>query len=115
MKKIAALVVAAGSSSRMSIKQIPRDETLRYQLDNAVDFKDTSHKLDPPLGIKQLLPWGSTTLLGHAIDQALAARVEEVVVVLGARYAFIEPTIRDKNVKILYHESWENGVLEAGD
>ena len=109
MKKIAALVVAAGSSSRMGSKQEPQDKSVNYKPENT-SLPDKSKAIKSYGGIKQLLPWGDTTLLGHAIDQALAANVEEVVVVLGARYAFIEPSIRDKNVKVLHHESWENGL-----
>ncbi|MBG7631334.1 MAG: NTP transferase domain-containing protein, partial [Bacteroidetes bacterium] len=35
-------------------------------------------------GIKQLLPWKNTTLLGNAIEQGLNSNVNLVYVVLGA-------------------------------
>ena len=36
-------------------------------------------------GIKQLLPWKDSTLLGHAITQSLQSSTNEIYVVLGAK------------------------------
>ena len=54
---------------------------------------------------KALLPWGASTLLGHAVAQARAAGAHEIVVVLG-------PATRDVSVpgcRVTYNPSPETG------
>lgn len=60
--------------------------------------------------IKQLLPWGNTTLAGHAIEQALNSEASEVYVVLGAHYEQIKKEIGNFPVTIIKNENWESGM-----
>lgn len=59
---------------------------------------------------KQLLKWGSNTLLTHAIKQALATKVKQVVVVLGSNYSLIQPQISTYPITVLKNEEWEQGI-----
>jgi len=60
--------------------------------------------------IKQLLPWKKTTLIGHAIEQALFSKAEEVYVVLGANNELISKEIDKENVIILINKNWALGM-----
>lgn len=60
--------------------------------------------------IKQLLPWKQTTLIGHAIEQALFSEAEEVYVVLGANNELISKEINKENVIILINKNWALGM-----
>lgn len=59
---------------------------------------------------KQLLKWGNSTLLGHAIETAEQLNPSEIIVVLGAYYDKIKGEIDHNPIKILKHENWENGL-----
>jgi molybdenum cofactor cytidylyltransferase len=59
---------------------------------------------------KQLLPWGETTLLGNAIEQALLIPDAEVFVVLGAYRQSIQKEISKYPLSIIVHEHWSHGV-----
>ncbi|SHJ00459.1 molybdenum cofactor cytidylyltransferase [Arenibacter nanhaiticus] len=61
-------------------------------------------------GIKQLLPWGKTTLLGNAIDSAKNSKGCKVFVVLGAFADEITPKIDGKEVTFLYNKDWKLGL-----
>ncbi len=66
---------------------------------------------------KQLLPFQQTTLLGHAAEQALAAGLSPVVVVLGAYAAQCEAVLTHLPVERVLHAQWEQGMgssLKAG-
>lgn len=67
---------------------------------------------------KQLLRWQGETLLERAIRIAVEAEVaERIVVVLGANYPIIKPTLRDISAELIYHPQWEKGMsssLQAG-
>ena len=58
--------------------------------------------------IKQLLPWGKTNLLGHAIEQAKNI-TEHVYVVLGANASVIKTTI-DKEIVTILNPDWQHGM-----
>ncbi|MCL6265940.1 nucleotidyltransferase family protein [Flagellimonas myxillae] len=58
--------------------------------------------------IKQLLPWGDTNLLEHAIAQARPIS-EEVYVVLGANADTIIESI-SKEVKTILNPNWKSGM-----
>jgi molybdenum cofactor cytidylyltransferase len=77
--KIAQLILAAGSSSRMG---------------------------EP----KQVLPWHSTTLIGHAIHRALLIKETSVYVVLGAHYDVVYKEICHFPVTILKNAEWQSGM-----
>ena len=59
---------------------------------------------------KQLLPWGKTTLLGHAVTQALRSDAEEAFVVLGAHETLIKKEMAQHPVTVLKNENWEAGL-----
>jgi molybdenum cofactor cytidylyltransferase len=61
-------------------------------------------------GIKQLLPWKKTTLLGNAIEQALKSKATQVYVVLGANANKIAPTIAHYNIQNIENKDWKNGL-----
>ena len=61
-------------------------------------------------GIKQLLPWKNTTLLGNAIEQAIQSKVNTVVVVLGANANQIKPTLADYSIQTIENKNWKNGL-----
>ncbi|WP_271766907.1 nucleotidyltransferase family protein [Aquimarina algiphila] len=77
--KIAHVILAAGSSSRMG---------------------------EP----KQLLVWGETTLIGHAIQQGMMLENVKTYVVLGAYYDQIYPTVKEFPISILKNENWQLGM-----
>ena len=60
--------------------------------------------------IKQLLPWRSTSLLGHTIDQAQKSTASKTIVVLGANAIKIRTQITKHNLDILINEQWEEGM-----
>lgn len=59
---------------------------------------------------KQLLPWGNTTLLGHSIRIANAARKGQVTVVLGANADFIKSNISMAEVNCAINPNWKSGL-----
>jgi molybdenum cofactor cytidylyltransferase len=61
-------------------------------------------------GIKQLLPWKNTTLLGNAIEQAVESKGNAIYVVLGANSNKISPTIEHYKVSIIENKNWKNGI-----
>jgi len=61
-------------------------------------------------GIKQLLHWKDTTLLGFAIKQALASESDAVFVVLGAnKEAILASVDTDQTTKIM-NDDWVHGM-----
>lgn len=60
--------------------------------------------------VKQLLPWGGSTLLEHAIKQALQANSQHVYVVVGANLTEVEPRLKSYPITILYNKNWAQGV-----
>ncbi|NDP27578.1 MAG: nucleotidyltransferase family protein [Flavobacterium sp.] len=61
-------------------------------------------------GIKQLLPWKNTTLLGNTIEQAIQSKVNDIFVVLGANANQIAPAITHYKVQIIENKNWKNGL-----
>ncbi|NMH88711.1 nucleotidyltransferase family protein [Flavivirga algicola] len=59
---------------------------------------------------KQLLAWGNTTLLGHAIQTALKTNSNDIFVVLGANYPAISDQISKLPVTIIQNKNWELGL-----
>jgi molybdenum cofactor cytidylyltransferase len=60
--------------------------------------------------LKQLLPFGNTTLLGHAIQHAQQAAFERLVVVLGAEAGRVHEAIRPLSVDTVVNENWQAGM-----
>ena len=61
-------------------------------------------------GIKQLLPWKKTSLLGNTIEHALNSNVNEVYVVLGANSEKIKESIAKYPVQIIKNNNWKKGM-----
>ena len=58
---------------------------------------------------KQLLDWGSVTLIENQIRTLLKTK-ENTYVVLGAYYNEIFNVIKKYPIKIFYHKNWKNGM-----
>ena len=80
MKKVAAIVLAAGASTRMEGQ------------------------------IKQLLPWKKSTLLEHTINEAILSNADVVFVVLGANIESIRSELNPLNYKIIENKDWNLGL-----
>lgn len=59
---------------------------------------------------KQLLPWGETTLLEHALFQVKHAKVDDVFLVLGANYEEILSKVDTRRAHVLNHANWQQGM-----
>ncbi|MEW7279702.1 nucleotidyltransferase family protein [Aquimarina sp. 2201CG1-2-11] len=59
---------------------------------------------------KQLLPWRSTTLIGHAIEQSLHLDTVKTYVILGAYYNEIYNQIKVFPVEIIKNKDWQLGM-----
>lgn len=77
--KVGAVVLAAGSSSRMQ-------------------------------GIKQLLPWKESTMIGHVIDQLKRSDASHVFLVLGAYHSEILSKIDTENITVVINKNWALGM-----
>jgi len=65
---------------------------------------------------KQLLPWGTTTLLGHAVDVALASAADAIVVVLGCQADTIRGQVGNlshRSVRVAVNEDWPTGLASS--
>jgi molybdenum cofactor cytidylyltransferase len=58
---------------------------------------------------KQLIQWKGKTLLEHVVDTALAASVQEIVVVLGHQAEAARAVLADRPVRVVVNEDWESG------
>lgn len=58
---------------------------------------------------KQLLAWQDDTLLNHSISQAIDSQASELLVVLGANYESIVPTL-PVSINHIYNKNWEIGM-----
>ncbi|MFT4661698.1 MAG: molybdenum cofactor cytidylyltransferase [Patiriisocius sp.] len=59
---------------------------------------------------KQLLPWKSTTLLNHCINEVIQADIIETAVILGSNHEEIQSTIKPSTIHCIYNTNWENGM-----
>lgn len=59
---------------------------------------------------KQLLTFGRTTLVQHAIEQAVGAGFDRVAVVVGAHAPEIIDVISDLSVDVVRNDAWETGM-----
>lgn len=60
--------------------------------------------------LKQLLPWGETTLLGNAINMATASEADIVCVVLGAEANNIQSNIKSSKIEWILNKNWKEGM-----
>lgn len=59
---------------------------------------------------KQLLPWGDTTLLGHALEQALHTPLNRKYLLLGARAQHIMEEVDITGFIPLINPDWQEGM-----
>lgn len=59
---------------------------------------------------KQLLKWGNSTIIGHAIEVAQELNIANYYVVLGANYQEINSEIEHYPIQILKNEDWKLGL-----
>src|SRR4051812_32295917 len=62
---------------------------------------------------KQLLHFNNKTLLQHAIDEAIDAGAEPVIVVSGANADEISKDINQEQVQIVLNERWQEGMASS--
>src|SRR5690348_14660985 len=60
--------------------------------------------------LKQLLPYRGRTLIQHAVDQALKASFDPVVVVVGAESAAVRSALATLKTAIVENPSWQSGM-----
>ena len=60
--------------------------------------------------LKQLLDWGGVTLLAHVTDEALAAGLAPVIVVLGCGAEDARVALGDRPVQAVMNWRWEEGL-----
>ena len=60
--------------------------------------------------IKQLLPYRSSTLIRHAIEQAREARFAPLIVVLGSKSAEVRENIAGLPIEITENSEWQLGM-----
>ncbi len=62
---------------------------------------------------KQNVVYNGNTLLQNTINAALATDCEKIMVVLGANYELILPTIEHFNINILPNKNWQEGMASS--
>jgi len=59
--------------------------------------------------LKQMLSWGSGTLLSQVVDTALASQADPVVVLLGSQAAACRSALGERPVTVVVNRDWERG------
>lgn len=62
---------------------------------------------------KQLLKYNDTNFIQHAIDEALAAGPQKVLVVLGSEAEKISEQLNKRQANVLYNKNWEEGIASS--
>jgi molybdenum cofactor cytidylyltransferase len=62
---------------------------------------------------KQSLLYKQATLLEHSIRAALESMAGQVILVLGAGAAAIQPGIEDKRLSVVINEQWQEGIASS--
>ena len=62
---------------------------------------------------KQLLPFGDRTILERVVDTLLAARMEEIIVVLGHLADRVRTVLGDRRVRTVVNETYQQGMLSS--
>jgi molybdenum cofactor cytidylyltransferase len=61
-------------------------------------------------GIKQLLPWKGTNLIGHALNEAEHSAAHSCFVVLGSKANEIKDTLQTQRTEIIVNTNWSYGL-----
>jgi len=62
---------------------------------------------------KQLLPLGEKTFVEHCVDQLLASRIDEVIVVTGHREAEVRRAVGNRSVKFAHNAHYHSGMTSS--
>lgn len=62
---------------------------------------------------KQLLPFGESTIVETVVDNMLAAKFDEVIVVLGHRAVEIEKQLGTRPLKTVFNPDYRDGMLTS--
>ena len=62
---------------------------------------------------KQLLPFGESTIVETVVDNMLAAKFDEVIVVLGHRATEIEKLLGTRLIKTVFNPDYRDGMLTS--
>lgn len=62
---------------------------------------------------KQLLKFGSTSLIRKLADEALASRAGDVIVVVGAEAQLMSTELKDLDLTIVENRNWESGLSSS--
>ena len=62
---------------------------------------------------KQLLPYEGTTLLQHAVQQAVDATLKPIVIVVGANANILNIEIEESQANIVMNVTWEEGMASS--
>jgi len=63
--------------------------------------------------LKQLLPLGDKALVEHCVDNLLASKVDDVVVVTGHRESEVRQAIGSRSVTIVHNGDYRNGMASS--
>ena len=63
--------------------------------------------------LKQVLPLGDKTLVEHCVDNLLASKVDEVIVVTGHREFEVRAAIGNRPVKIVHNADYQRGMASS--
>jgi molybdenum cofactor cytidylyltransferase len=81
--------------------------TSSYKIAGLLIAAGSSKRMGKP---KQLLPWGDTILLEHAIAQLKASKINKLFVVLGANFNLISSKINSEGIHIVKNKNWQMGM-----
>ncbi|HIC88736.1 MAG TPA: putative selenium-dependent hydroxylase accessory protein YqeC [Anaerolineae bacterium] len=59
--------------------------------------------------VKQLLPWGGNTLVGHVVARAQGANLTPIVVVTGRAMDRVQAAVAPRRVHIVHNPHWRHG------
>ena len=62
---------------------------------------------------KLLLPFGSTTVIGHIVDQLLDSAIDQIIVVVGHEPDRITEELSDRPVEIVTNPDYKTGMLSS--
>jgi molybdenum cofactor cytidylyltransferase len=62
---------------------------------------------------KQLLPWGESTFLGHAVLAAQGSACTKLMVVVGAHQDLVEREVRDRRIEVVRNPDWAQGIATS--
>jgi len=63
--------------------------------------------------MKQVLPFGSASVVGHVVDTLLASRVEQLVVVLGHEHEIVARQLAGKQLRIALNTEYAQGMTSS--